>query len=119
MEMQEEISRQRVKHVVDSYQLAGEDGDFDDYLEDLMRVYPMPLVELAIAETLVDRWLFIPMVRGFTFLVQVHQRLKSWESQSVVSTLTPEQFQQITGLDPHPVFGTTGLPPSLTRTSEV
>jgi hypothetical protein len=115
MDIHEQISRQRVKHIIDSYQLAGDDGDFDDYLDDLMRVYPMSLVELAIVETLVDRWLTVPMVRGFAFLAQVHQRLKSWENQSIVSTLTPEQFQQITGLDPHPVFGTAELPPTQPR----
>jgi hypothetical protein len=117
MEIQEQISRQRVKHIVDSYQLQSDDGEtFDDYLEELMQIYPLPLIELAIAETLVDNWLNVPLVKGVSFLAQVHQRLKSWEaSPSIVSTITPEQFQQITGLDPSPVFGVEFPPPQTTR----
>jgi hypothetical protein len=35
MEVWEKISRQRVKYIVDSYQLDGnDDEDFDEYLED-------------------------------------------------------------------------------------
>jgi hypothetical protein len=117
MEIQEQISRQRVKHIVDSYQLQGSDGEmFDDYLEELMQIYPLPLIELAIVETIVNSWLNVPLVKGSLFLTQAHQRLKSWaESQPIISTLTPEQFQQITGLDPSTVFGAELPPPQTTR----
>jgi hypothetical protein len=109
MDISEQLSRQRVKHIVNSYQLqhceADPIDDFEDYLEDLLQVYPSPLIELALVETLVDHWLAVPLVRGFQFLVQTHRKLKSWESQPIASTLTPEQFQQISGLDPSPIFG--------------
>jgi hypothetical protein len=109
MDISEQLSRQRVKHIVHSYQLqhceADPIDDFEDYLEDLLQVYPSPLIELALVETLVDHWLAVPLVRGFQFLVQAHRKLKAWESQPIASTLTPEQFQQISGLDPSPIFG--------------
>jgi hypothetical protein len=113
MDIQEQISRQRVKHIVSSYQLAGnETSQVEAYLDDLLQVYPPPLIELALVETLVDHWANVPLVKGVEFLTQAHDKLKVWESQSIVSTLTPEQFNQITGLDPSPVFGSTELPPT-------
>ncbi|HEY9623031.1 MAG TPA: hypothetical protein V6C78_21935 [Crinalium sp.] len=113
MDIHEQISRQRVKHIVSSYQLGGsETSQVEAYLDDLLSVYPSPLIELALIETLVDRWLTIPMVKGVDFLAQAQEKLKTWQSQPIVSTITPEQFQQITGLDPAPVFGSTELPPT-------
>ena len=109
MNISEQLSQQRVKHIVNSYHLNVEPtdpiDDFDDYLADLLRVYPTPLIELALVETLVDYWVTVPLVRGFRFLLQAHQKLKTWEQHPIVSTLTPEQFQQIAGLDPSPIFG--------------
>ncbi|MBD1860795.1 MULTISPECIES: hypothetical protein [Trichocoleus] len=111
MNISEQLSHQRVKHIVNSYQLHLEPSDliddFEDYLADLLRVYPAALIELALVETLVDNWLTVPLVRGFQFLLQAHQKLKTWEQQPIVSTITPEQFQQIAGLDPSPIFGPT------------
>lgn len=112
MELQDQLNRQRVKHIISSYQLAGqESAQFDPYVDDLLNTYPSPLIELAIAETIVDNWATVPLVRGVKFLKQAHSRLQHWENQPIVSTLTPEQFQQITGLDPTPVFGSAELPP--------
>lgn len=113
MELQERLARERVKHIIHSYRLAGEEPEaVEACLETLFQRYPMPLVELAIAETLVDGWLNVPLVRGMEFFKQAQSRLQNWESQPIVSTLTPEQFQQITGLDPSPVFGSAEKPPS-------
>lgn len=113
MEIQEQINRQRVKHIISSYQLGGNEvSQVDTYLEELLQIYPAPLIELALIETLVDHWLDVPLEKGVKFLTQTHDKLKAWESQPIVSTITPEQFQQITGLDPSPVFGSTELPPT-------
>jgi hypothetical protein len=113
MELREQINRQRVKHIVSSYQLDGKDTDqFDRYLDDLLENYPVPLIELALIETLVDHWAAPPLVRGLDFLSQAHDKLKSWESQPIISTITPAQFRQITGLDPSPIFGSAELPPT-------
>ncbi|NJR40467.1 MAG: hypothetical protein HC781_18590 [Leptolyngbyaceae cyanobacterium CSU_1_4] len=113
MEIWEQLSRQRVKHIVSSYHLGGDEAvRFDGYLEELLQRYPRPLIELALIETLVDAWLAIPLVRGVSFLIKVHDKLRVWENQPIVSTLTPTQFQQIAGLDPAPVFGSTELPPA-------
>ena len=112
MELQDQLNQQRVKHIVSSYQLdGGESRAFDTYLNDLLTRYPSPLIELAITETLVDSWASIPLVRGIEFLKKAHETLQHWENHPIVSTLTPEQFQQVTGLDPSPVFGTTERPP--------
>jgi hypothetical protein len=106
MDIAEEISQQRVKHIISSYQLDGNEGNsFDLRLEKLLETYPAPLIELAAVETLVEHWLTVPMVRGVAFLAQVLVKLQTWELDTVVSTITPDQFQQITGLDPSPVFG--------------
>ncbi len=111
MELLEQLNQQRVKHIISSYQLNGSDtGAFDSYLDGLFRVYPSPLIELALVEILVDCWLQVPMTRGCQFLVQVQELLQSWENNDVVSTIAPAQFHQITGLDPTPIFGATGTP---------
>lgn len=113
MEIWEQLSRQRVKHIVSSYQLAGDEGNqFNLYLDELMQIYPCPLIELALIETLIDHWLSVPLVRGIEFLTQSHDKLKAWENQPIISTITPDQFQQIAGLDPTPVFGSAELPPA-------
>lgn len=113
MELKEQVSRQRVKHIISSYQLEGsETSQVDAYLNELFQTYPPPLIELALIETLVDRWLNVPLVRGVQFITQAHEKLKSWENQPIVSTITPEQFHHITGLDPSPIFGSRELPPN-------
>ncbi|MBD2059614.1 hypothetical protein H6F88_27070 [Oculatella sp. FACHB-28] len=113
MEIREQLSQQRVKYIISSYQLSGNEVDrFNTYLDELLQIYPPPLVELALVETLVDQWSSVPMLRGVEFLTQSHNKLKTWENQPIVSTITPSQFQQIAGLDPTPVFGSTELPPT-------
>lgn len=113
MEIREQVNRQRVKHIVSSYHLGGDETNrFDLYLDELLQVYPRPLIELALIETLIDHWLAMPLVRGIEFLGRTHDKLKLWENQPIVSTITPEQFEQIAGLDPTPVFGSTELPPA-------
>lgn len=112
MEIWQQLNQQRVKHIVSSYQLGGDEAtQFDLYLQELLELYPCPLIELALVETLIDHWLAVPLVRGVNFLAQAHDKLKLWESQPIVSTITPEQFQHIAGLDPTPVFGSPEIPP--------
>ncbi|MBD2092446.1 hypothetical protein H6F67_21600 [Microcoleus sp. FACHB-1515] len=115
MSIREQIDRQRVKHIVSSYQLAGQDEvQFVPCLDALLHSYPLPLIELALVETLVDGWAAVPLVRGLAFLKQVHDKLKGWDAGSIASTITPAQFQQITGLDPSPIFG---APTAIARSS--
>lgn len=106
MDLQNEINRQRVKHIIDSYQLdhKHDSEQFSLYLEDLFERYPTPVLELALTETLVDEWLNVPMLRGCQFLEKAYGKIKRWESAEAVSTLSFEQFQQITGLSPHPLL---------------
>ncbi|PSB20629.1 hypothetical protein C7B65_06915 [Phormidesmis priestleyi ULC007] len=112
MTLEEKINQQRVKHIVSSYQLEGKETEaFADYLEELLQTYAMPLLELALAETLIVNWMNVPMQKGILFLQQTHDRLKNWETHSISSSLTPQEFQQITGLDPSPIFGTSEFPP--------
>ncbi|MBE9075742.1 hypothetical protein IQ241_00240 [Romeria aff. gracilis LEGE 07310] len=104
MDLQQRLSRQRIQHIVDSYSLTA-DPPARAYLEALIGQYPHPLVELALAETLAQQWLTVPMVKGVSFLQRSHGRLKQWQTQPIFSAITPRQFEQITGLDARPVFG--------------
>jgi hypothetical protein len=116
MTLEEQLQRQRVKHIVTSYHLAGDDADaFVLYLHALLDQYPAPLIELALVEVLVTHWLAVPLLRGCEFLVHVHDRLRAWEEETVAhdstaptqasSLVHPKDFQHITGLDPTPIFG--------------
>ena len=106
MEAWEQISRQRVKYIVDSYQLYGSDDEyFDEYLEDLLQAYAPPQIELALVEILIDSWRIIPLVRGVAFLERSHDLLKSWENTLITPNISPTHFRLITGLDPTPIFG--------------
>ncbi|MFN9167616.1 MAG: hypothetical protein ACK6CP_16925 [Pseudanabaena sp.] len=106
MEVWEKISRQRVKYIVDSYQLDGnDDEDFDEYLEDLLQAYAPPQIELALVEVLIESWRITPLVRGVVFLERSHELLKGWENKPIVLHISPTHFRLITGLDPTPVFG--------------
>jgi hypothetical protein len=116
MNLVEAIKKQRVSYIISSYRLQGTDSQlFDEYLEDLLGQYPTVLVELALVETLVDSWIKVPLLRGYGFLSQAHERLKGWQSSmlrqgmtsavAIAHTVTPDQFHQITGLDPKPIFG--------------
>ncbi|MGV0027043.1 hypothetical protein [Phormidesmis priestleyi] len=112
MTLEQQLSQQRVKHIVSSYQLEGSESEsFANYLDELLHAYASPLIELALTETIVTHWLTVTLPRGIPFLDQVHTLLKHWEVAEITSTLTPDQFQQITGLDPSPVFGSSEVPP--------
>ncbi|MEE3717501.1 hypothetical protein V2H45_12125 [Tumidithrix elongata RA019] len=118
MEIWEQISRQRVQHIIESYQLYGDVfDDFSDYLEDLLIAYAPPLIELALIEILVQSWLQIPLIKGIAFIEKVHEQLKSWEYGAIAPKITPSQFRQITGLDPTPVFGSNYNQPSLHKST--
>ncbi len=115
VEIWEQISQQRVKHIISSYQLAGDAvAEFNANLERLLHVYPAPLIELALVETLADSWLRVPLPRGLDFLAIARNKLTAWSSGLTSTTITPEQFRQITGLDPEPVFGFQDVPPTRT-----
>lgn len=116
MEIGEQLRQQRVKHIVNSYQLNGTDAQFHENLALLLEQYPSPLIELALVEILVNYWWQVPMPRGSLFLTRVHEQLAAWQSQPIISTISPEQYQQITGLDPTPIFGSSGLPPTSPQT---
>jgi hypothetical protein len=107
MELWEQISRQRVQYIVDSYQLYGDDmDDFEDYLEELLMAYQPPQIERAMVETLVSSWFQLPFEKGMPFINAVHERLRDWEMEpNSPPTISSAQFQQITSLDPTPVFG--------------
>lgn len=115
MEIGAQLKRQRIKHIVSSYQLGGNEPEaFDLALELLIDRYPLPLIELALVEALVEGWLQVPLLRGCKFLDKVHVQLQAWENQTLqhevaaqpcASAISPEQFQQLTGLDPTSIFG--------------
>ncbi|GAB4478537.1 MAG: hypothetical protein OHK0037_40570 [Elainellaceae cyanobacterium] len=110
----EHVNQQRVKHILKLYALDGDETkDVQTCLEALFQLYPSPLIELALVETLVDVWAAVPMPRGLAFMSRVRDRLRRWEAQwetqwetePLLSTITPQQFHHITGLDPAPIFG--------------
>jgi hypothetical protein len=111
MDIQQRISQQRVRHIIDSYRLMGtavEADSFEAYVSELLSQYPHGLIELALVETLAKNWLTIPMQKGVTFLAAVHERIQQLQSERQSKTLTveltPSQFSQITGLDPELAF---------------
>ncbi|MGB3298133.1 MAG: hypothetical protein WBA76_07675 [Phormidesmis sp.] len=107
MDIQQHIGQQRIRHIIDSYQLMGagnEANRFDAYMSELLSQYPPALIELALVETLAENWLRIPMEKGVIFLAAAHEQIKQWQSKAVAIRLTPNQFSQITGLDPHLAF---------------
>jgi hypothetical protein len=106
MELNQQIERQRVQHIITSYELAGAEAiAFYPYLQELLATHTSAIVELALVEALVEGWSQLPLVRGCEFLRRVDDRLLTWQSSAITSTIAPEQFLQITGLDPTPVFG--------------
>lgn len=126
MDIEQQVKQQRVQHIISSYHLAeatqataetsghpsrAEDREkFNAYLAQLLNRYPSPLVELALVQTLVQGWLRVPMQRGIPFLATVDQQLQRWQQDCLTTPITPQHFQQITGLDPSPIFGGLGQP---------
>jgi len=130
MELKAVVKRQRIKYIISSYRLDEANApEFDAYLEALLDAYPWPLVELALVETLINSWLQVPMKRGYEFLTQTHERLQIWEQYAleqgetvacaIATPVTPDQFQQITNLDPSPIFGLPNLPHEEDRAASV
>ena len=116
MTLEERVSWQRVAYIVESYELAGDDGEtFDAYLAELMDRHALPIIELAFAESILDLWTVIPLPRGISFLDHAHQILQEWAENGVSSRLMPTDFQQITGLDPTPVIQALQKPASQTQ----
>ena len=96
---------QRIQHIVTAYGLTGEDPErFNGYLSQMMATFPLPLIELALVETLVRQWLQVPLKRGLAFLEQAHAMLVQWQQQMFEIRVTPPTFEMITGLDPTPLF---------------
>jgi hypothetical protein len=105
MTLEERVNWQRIAYIVESYQLSGDDGEtFEAYLCDLLDRYPMPIIELAFAESIVDVWTSVPLPRGIAFLDHANKILQEWEENGISSRLMPADFHQITGLDPTPVL---------------
>ncbi len=103
--LRQRVDQQRVKHIIESFHLSGQDGSrFDDRLERLLGEYSSTWLELAIAEVLVLNWLIVPLPRGLEVLRQVHNLLVQWQAHGMTNLLTELEFQRITGLDPVPVF---------------
>ncbi len=105
MEMQALINRQRVKYIVDSYCLAGDEAEsFTQRLDGLIQAYRSARLELALTEVLVESWSELPMVKGVAYLQKVKARLEQWQAEGVTYRLTAPQFEQITGLDAKVTF---------------
>ncbi|MBE9031206.1 hypothetical protein IQ266_15840 [filamentous cyanobacterium LEGE 11480] len=118
--LQQRVDQQRVKHIIDSFQLVGPDHHcFDDRLKQLFAAYPSTWLELAMAEVLVVNWLIVPMPRGLEVLHQVHNVLLQWQLHGITNLLTEAEFQRITGLDPAPVFHSLRLNALLKLEAEV
>jgi hypothetical protein len=116
MTLQEQIQQQRVKHIVSSYQLDGENIDLcQTCLVELFQRYPTTLIELAFVETLVQNWAQVPMARGIEFFRQVQDLLQRWQSEEIAISFTPTEFQLVTGLDAAPIFGAPPTPSIVQR----
>ncbi len=97
MELQKRIGRQRVFHIIDSYQLLGTPPEpaVKARFAQLLDSYSQGVLELAIANCLMKIWGEIPLPRGHAFLEVLSDHLKHQQPNQ----LTPAQFQQITGLE--------------------
>lgn len=105
MTLEERVSWQRIAYIVESYELAGTDGEtFDAYLAEMISTHAMPIMELAFAETILDVWTVVPLPRGVLFLEHANNILQDWSEKGLSSRLTPDDFKQITGLDPAPII---------------
>ncbi|MEO1591259.1 MAG: hypothetical protein AAFU71_08210, partial [Cyanobacteria bacterium J06632_22] len=91
---------QRVKYIVESYCLAGDEAEsFTLHLDALFEAFKPACLELALTEVLVESWSDFPMTRGLAYLQKVKKRLRDWQTEGLSYRLTPNQFEQITGLD--------------------
>lgn len=122
MTLQEQIQQQRVKHIISSYQLDGENCQMcDACLTAMLQLYPTGLIELALVETIVQNWARVPMVRGIEFFQQVETLLSQWQTDAEASlhgyvfavSFNSTEFQLVTGLDASPIFGASNSTPSI------
>ncbi|MEM1426065.1 MAG: hypothetical protein AAGF75_05875 [Cyanobacteria bacterium P01_H01_bin.130] len=96
---------QRISHIFNAYQLWGAQSEqVQQQVIQLLDQYPAPLMELAIAEVLVQQWLTALFPRGTQFIDRVHQWLDACATVGISLTVLPPQFQAITGLEPHGVY---------------
>lgn len=106
MSLQQQIQQQRIKHIVSSYQLEGEEHELcDACLIAMLQLYPNGLIELALVETIVQNWARVPMVRGIEFFRQVEALLDRWQTDAIEVSFDSAEFQLVTGLDASPIFG--------------
>ncbi len=106
MTLQQQIQHQRIRHIISSYQLEGEDNELcDACLTAMLQLYPTGLIELALVETIVQNWARVPMVRGIEFFQQVESLLNQWQTIAISVSFSPSEFQLVTGLDATPIFG--------------
>lgn len=111
MTLQQQIQQQRVRHIISSYQLNGEDGELcDTCLTAMLQVYPTGLIELALVETIVQNWARVPMLKGIEFFQQVETLLAQWQTSAISVSFSPTEFQLITGLDATSIFGSQEMP---------
>lgn len=106
MTLQEQIQQQRVRHIISSYQLDGEDHELcAACLTAMLQLYPTGLIELALVETIVQNWARVPMIKGVEFFRQVEALLTQWQTDAIAVSFNPDEFQLVTGLDASPLFG--------------
>ncbi|GAP96201.1 hypothetical protein [Leptolyngbya sp. NIES-2104] len=114
MTLQEQVQQQRVRHIISSYQLDGEDHELcAACLTAMLQLYPTGLIELALVETIVQNWARVPMIKGVEFFRQVEALLTQWQTDAKASlhgyvfavSFSPDEFYLVTGLDASPIFG--------------
>ncbi|BAU10576.1 hypothetical protein LEP3755_10600 [Leptolyngbya sp. NIES-3755] len=106
MTLQEQVQQQRIRHIIDSYQLDGEDYELcAACLTAMLQLYPTGLIELALVETIVQNWARVPMLKGVEFFRQVEALLTQWQTDAIAVSFDPTEFQLVTGLDATPIFG--------------
>ncbi|MBW4439853.1 MAG: hypothetical protein KME10_01190 [Plectolyngbya sp. WJT66-NPBG17] len=116
MTLQQQIQQQRVRHIISSYQLDGEDSELcGACLTAMLQLYPTGLIELALVETIVQNWARVPMVRGIEFFRQVEMLLNQWQTDAIAVSFDPTEFQLVTGLDATPIFGSSNSPTSIAQ----
>ncbi|NDJ15698.1 hypothetical protein [Myxacorys almedinensis] len=115
MTLANHLKRQRVKHIVSSYQLDGSDVELCNHtINAWLECYPAAWIELAIADTIAHHWATLPLPRGTALFTKIHERLQQWDATGIASVLSPDEFQHITGLNPNSVFEPLD-PPSIAR----
>ncbi len=101
MDLQTRIERQRIHHIIDSYNLQGNDSiEFKQRLEHLFADYETTRIELAIVDTLILTWMALPPLKGLDFIDRVELRLTA----NLPTLVTAIHYKAITGLDGSHLF---------------